>query len=401
MKKIFRLVFNIFILYILSESKEINPLEFREFANGSERILETYNSYKKTFDEKRRKYYDSSSMTLENKKNTFLVFAESNVIIPNMDGVGGGNVVEIKTNVGDLNAFVQKLYNAANFSYFSNNYEMGTYMIVDLFQLLLLEVDNPGRAELFRGVSENSAIGFSSGYALFAAYFKTNRYDFNLGFLLRQIPLTSMDSLGNIGEIFYLQKKSDGTYTGSKFNNELFVDVKRDNIRFNSLFSLHDGFVFFDFENSQQALGIGFDFFASFSKFKKRVQLGSRLNKSFFEDISTRIEFANDFRESKGSIIGYFYHAEINNEFTFLKLSSHSLQMFKNYDFYIKMDHSFSFSTDIFEQLVFGQSAGISIEDLLGLFSIRIGGGYNEYQSISVLPIKNSLILDLKFQVAW
>ena len=53
------------------------------------------------------------------------------------------------------------------------------------------------------------------------------------------------------------------------------------------------------------------------------------------------------------------------------------------------------------EDQVLGITGGMDFEDLFGLFTLGCAVGYNDYESLSMFPIKNSVTIDIKIQFAF
>lgn len=380
---------------------EIDPIRFKDLARRSVNILETYDGYREAFEEKRAKRYDSASGRLVNRKNTFLLFVETNPMVPGLDGEKVDNGTVLRTNAGEVHGFVQKTYAAANFSYFFPEYEAGIYAIGDLMQLLMSEEDNPGLEYLFKGVPSDGALSFSAGYLVVSGFLDKGVRGLDLGGLLRYEPLTYRDSLTG-RERFLLARQSDGTYEGSRIRTELFARYHDERYDVNTLFSLRSGLELIGLGLSHP-LPYGFELepFLRYSDYKTRFQAGAGVRSTRFHRLDSEIEFANDVHRNTAGRFEYFHHLIIRNKLVFFRTRREEMAGFSRYDFFMTLNHAYSVSTDILEERVTGHGGGIALENICGFLSLFLGGGYNEYRYLSVLPFKDGYAIELKAQIGW
>lgn len=376
-------------------TEEISPALLKHWANNSVSILGTYKGFKETFQEKRRKRYDTATGTLVNRRNAFLVMMDFNGLAPILEM---GNLASIRTTDGTMQASIQKTYMALHIGYLADEQEFGAYAILDDVGLYVSPEDAPGREYLFQGRVDDESVGFDAGYGIFAGFWRVGGLDLNLGTLVRMLPRTALDSAGR--EVFRFELV-DSLYEGSSHNGELFLDVRYRQYSFNTLYTPGKRLEFLGFELDLE--GGRFDFmpFFRYVRYRSRFQAGAAVGKGFGEFLHTRLELAGDRHEDAAGRHGTYYHAVLEARRILLRLPRSRLQEFKGHDFHIVLDHAASMSTDALDAFAAGMGGGISFEDMLGLFSIRIGGGYNEYGYISVFPIRNRFIADFKLQFAW
>lgn len=385
----------------LSRAGEIRPDQFKDLARGSVNILDTYHAYRQAFEEKRAKRYDSASGELSNRKNTFLLFVESNPMVPGLDGEKVDNGIEIQTNAGKTHSFMQKTYGAVNFSYFFPEYEMGVYAIADVLQLYTMEDDNPGKEYLFKGVERNGALDFSSGYIVVSGFFDKRGQGIDLGCLLRFEPFTYRDPLTG-QERFIFARQSDGTYEGSQIRPELFAGYHDPRFDVNTLYSLSRGLELVGL-GLVQPIPHGFEVepFLRYVQYKRRFQMGAGVQGTLFDRLDTEVEFANDLHRNFAGRFEYFHHLIFNNKLALFRMKRKHVPEFSRYDFFMTLDYSYSISSDILEERITGHRGGLALENMFGILSLFIGAGYNEYKYLSIFPFKDSFTIDLKAQIGW
>ena len=375
---------------------EITPALFRHWANSSVSILETYRDYKRTFEEKRRKRYDSASANLADRPHAFLFLAEFNARFP---AWSNGNFAAIPTNYGVFNATVQKTYEAFYIGYLVEKSEFGAYGILDEVGLSLGKEDFAGREFLFHGRGGNDAIGFDAGYGILALFWKSGGLDLNLGTLSRTIPRTGFDSTGR--EVFRFQQESGGRYEGEDYAYELFLDIGVGRYGFNSLYSAKYGLQFFGMEFGLGTGVLSLRPYLRYTRYRGRYQAGAALGKSLGERVTAGAEAAVDAHRNAAGRTRPYFHALVDTREVLFRLPRVRLAEYSGYDYRMVLDQTLSASTDILDALAIGGSAGIACEDVFGILSARLGVGYNEYRHLSAFPIRNLNILDLRLRIAW
>jgi hypothetical protein len=338
---------------------------------------------------------------LVNRKNTFLLFVETNPMVPDLGGEKVQNGAVLRTNEGEIHAFMQKSYGALNFSYFLPEFEAGIYAIADVLHLFMTEVDNPGKEYLFKGVEPRGSLDFSAGYVVLSGFLDKGPRGLDLGCLLRFEPFTRRDSLTG-EDRFHLARQADGTYEGSRIRPELFARYHDGRYDVNTLYSLRNGLGLFGLGLTQR-LPHGFEIepFLRYAGSRTRFQAGAALRAAGLEGLDSEIEFANDVHRNSAGRFEYFHHLIFRNKAVFFRLERKRHGEFSRYDFYMTLNYDFSISSDIMEEKVTGHGGGIALENMFGFLSLFVGGGYNEYRYLSVFPLKDSFTTDLKLQIAW
>jgi|GEM_PF-6466525 len=382
---------------IENPTDEITPALLRNWANNSQTMLETYRDYKQIFSEKRRKRYDSTALALVNRPNAFLIMVDFNAVIPLL--TNGVNSAPIPTNYGPFDAGIQKSYAAFCVSYLFTETEIGAYILLDEDMVFMEKEDFAGHEFLFMGYGKSDVISFNAGKTITAVFWKSGGLDFNIGMLGRTIPKTGFNSSGQ--EVFRFELQENGKYEGNDDDMELFLDLALKGYSFNSLYSPKNGLQYFGLGFELGKTKLAFDPFFRYSRYRTRFQSGVTLQKAYNERVTVETEGAADLhRNSSGKMAPYF-HALMKTEEVLFRLPHSRLSEFSGYDFHMKIDQGLSASTDILDVFVVGAGAGISLEDIVGLISLRLGAGYNDYWHLSVFPVRNRFILDLRAQFAW
>jgi hypothetical protein len=139
-----------------------------------------------------------------------------------------------------------------------------------------------------------------------------------------------------------------------------------------------------------------------YASYRSRTQAGARFRKTFREFYSSRVEAAGDLhRKLEDGRFGFFYHLDFETRRTFRKLPHSRLSEFSGYDFHFVMDYGMSLSTSMLDAFAAGFAWGLALEDMLGLVSFRLGGGFNDYDYLRVFPLRDTYVMDLRLQVAY
>lgn len=376
---------------------EIDPGELRHWSMNSMTIMETFRHYQEEFEERRRKRFNPGTGELENQPRAFLIMLDFNAVSPMTDS---GNLASVRTSEGEFRSVIQKSYGAANLSYLGDDGEFGGYIILEDLGLTFGHRDlPPDKQYLMKGRGSNEVFGPSSGFIIPALFWRSPAWEMHLGALMRLTPKIA-DSAGV--KVFLLEEDEFGTYEAVDQTTRLFLNGRWRGYSLNTLIGIGDlEYAGLAFEPGDFG-GVSISPFLRYASYRRRTQVGARFRKTFREFYSSHVEAAGDLhRKQEDGRFGFFYHLDFETRRTFRKLPRSRLSEFSGYDFHFVLDYGMSLSTSMLDAFAAGFAWGVALEDMLGLVSLRLGGGMNDYDYLRVFPLRDTYVMDMRLQVAY
>lgn len=384
----------------LADAREFEPGRLREWSRNSIRMLETYNDYQESFVRLRPKRYDTLSRTLVDKENSWFFLAEANLLSPVLRNGSEFGRLKARTDKGDLDVDVQKTYGASHVGYLARDWTAGAYAILDLLELRAEEGSNLWRSELFEGQGGEGLLRLRAGKTLVAGYGRWRDVSVDAGALIKYIPLTTVDSAGK--GIFRLRRLDDSSYAGDRESLGFFLAAGKAGYSFNSLLS---------FEDEVESLGFGLPAFGvgeytvapfvRYQSYRSRYQAGAEVTRRLFRAQELHLHAAGDVHRNSAGNFEAFHHLIVGQTLTLFGLPPERLATFRRYDFRLLLDADISVSSDALDETVWGFAGALTLLDMGGVVSYRLGMGYNDWQYLRMFPERDAVGINLMFRLAW
>jgi hypothetical protein len=384
----------------LADAREFDPGLLREWSRNSIRILETYREYKESFVRLRPKRYDSLSRTLVDKENAWFFLLEANLMSPVLKNGSGYGRLKARTDKGNLEADVQKSNGAAHAGYLARDWEAGAYAIIDMLELRSEEESNRWHPELFQNQEGEGLLLFRAGKTILAGYGRWRDWTVDAGTLIKHVPLTTRDSAGK--PIFRLRQMDDSSYTGERISYGIFLAAGKAGYSVNTLLSVED---------KLETLGLGLPAFVAkgfsvapflrYQAYRSRYQAGAEAARRLFPIQDLHVEAAGDLHRNSAGRFEAFHHVVLGQTLTLFGLPQERLATYRRYDFRLLLDADVSVSSDALDETVWGYAGALTLLDMGGVVSYRLGMGYNDWQYLRLFPERDALGINLMIRLAW
>jgi hypothetical protein len=386
----------------LADARDFDPGRLREWSRNSIQILETYRDYKESFVRLRPKRYDSLSGALADKEHSWFFLAEGNLMSPVLKNGSEYGRLKARTDKGDLEVDLQKTYGAIHAGYLARGWEAGAYAIADWLDLRADEKLNRWHPELFRDKDggDDELLLFRAGKTIIAGYGRWRDWALDAGTLIKYAPLTTADSAGKA--IFRLRQRDDSVYTGEEASYGIFLDAGKAGYSLNTLLSLED---------KVESLGLGMPAFGAggfsvspflrYQAYRTRFQAGAEAVKRIFPIQDVYVEAAADLHRNSAGRFEGFHHEVLGQTLILFGLPRERLASYRRYDFRVLLDADFSVSSDALDETVWGYAGAITLQDMGGVASYRLGMGYNDWRYLRLFPERNAVGINLLLRVAW
>lgn len=385
----------------LADAREFDPGLLREWSKNSIRMLETYNEFKDKLVRIRPKRYDSLSRSLVDKENCWYFMLDANILSPLLKNGSDYGRIKARTDRGNLEVEVQKSYGAAYAGYFARDWEAGAYALADWLDLRAHEKANRWHDDLFQdqGV-DDPVLLFGGGKTILAGYGRWRDWTVDAGTLIKTAPLTTVDSAGK--PIFRLRRQDDSSYTGERLSYGIFLAASRAGYSFNTLLSLED---------KLESLGLnmpafgawGFSLapFLRYQGYRSRFQAGAEATRRINPVEDLYVETAGDLHRNSADRFEAFHHAVLGQTLTLFGLPPERLASYRRYDFRLLFDADVSVSSDAVDQTVWGFAGALTLLDMGGVVSYRLGMGYNDWKYLRLFPERDAVAIEIMIRVAW
>lgn len=384
----------------LADAREFDPVLLREWSRNTIRIMETYQDYKESFARQRPKRYDSLSRSLVDKQDSWSFYLEWDLMSPVLKNGSAYSRLQARTDKGSLEVDLQKSYGAAQAGYLARDWEAGAYAIADWLDLRADGKANGWHAELFRESGDGEEILFRAGKTLIAGYGRWRDWTLDAGALIKYAPLTASDSAGE--PIFRLRQRDDSTYTGEEAAYGVFLDAGKAGYSVNTLVSLEDkveslGFRMPDFG----AAGFTVSPFLRYQAYRSRFQAGAEASRRIFPIQDLYLEAAGDLHRNSAGRFEAFHHEVLGQTLILFGLSPERLASYRRFDFRILLDADISLSSDALDGTVWGYAGAITLQDMGGVATFRLGMGYNDWRYLRLFPERGAVGFNLLVRAAW
>jgi hypothetical protein len=384
----------------LADAREFDPGRLRDWSRNSNQMLQTYREYKESFVRLRPKRYDSLSRSLVDKEKSWFFLIEGNLFSPVLKNGSEFGRLKARTNRGDLEVEVQKTYGAAYVGYLAQGWEAGVYALVDMLDLRAEQERNFWHAELYPDQGGDSLILIQAGKRILAGYGRWRDWSLDAGALIENTPLTTTDSAGK--PIFRLRQMDDSTYTGDNASVGVFLDAGKAGYSVNTLLS---------FADKVESLGFGMPAFGAggfsvspflrYQAYRSRYQAGAEAVRRVFPIQDIYVEAAGDLHRNSAGRFEAFQHAVLGQTLTLFGLPPERLATYRRYDFRFLFDADISVSSDALDETVWGFAGAVTLLDMWGAATYRLGMGYNDWRYLRLFPDRGALGLNLLVRLAW
>jgi hypothetical protein len=384
----------------LAGAREFDPGLLKEWSRNSIHILETYKDYKENFVRLRPKRYDSLARALVDKEETWFLLLEADLMSPVLKNGSEYGRLKARTDKGDLEVDVQKTSGAVHAGYLARDWEAGAYAIVDLLELRAEEDFNRWHSELFENQTGEGLLSFTAGKTLLAGYGRWRDWSLDAGTLIRHVPLTTRDSAGKA--IFRLRRMDDSSYTGERTSSGIFLAAGKAGYSVNTLLSLED---------KLETLGLGLPAFGAggfsvspylrYQAYRSRYQAGAEVTRRLFPIQDMYVEAAGDLHRNSAGSFEAFHHVVVGQTLTVFGLPPERLSTYHRYDFRLLLDADISVSSDALDETVWGFAGALTLLDMGGVVSYRLGMGYNDWRYLRLFPERDALGINLLIRLAW
>ena len=384
----------------LADAREFDPSRLREWSRNSIRILETYKDYKESFVRLRPKRYDSLSRTLVDKEKAWFFLLEANLMSPVLKNGSEYGRLKARTDQGDLEVDVQKSSGAAHAGYLARDWEAGAYAIFDMLELRAEENTNWRHSDLFQNQEGEGLLNFRAGKTILAGYGRWRDWTVDAGTLIKYVPLTTQDSAGKA--IFRLRRMDDSSYTGDRTSFGIFLAAGKAGYSVNTLLSPED---------KLETLGLGLPAFGvggfsvapflRYQAYRSRYQAGAEVARRLFPIQDLYVEAAGDLHRNSAGSFEAFHHVVLGQTLTLFGLPPERLATYRRYDFRLLLDADISVSSDALDETVWGFAGALTLLDMGGVVSYRLGMGYNDWQYLRLFPDRDAVGINIMLRLAW
>jgi hypothetical protein len=141
--------------------------------------------------------------------------------------------------------------------------------------------------------------------------------------------------------------------------------------------------------------------FFRYQAYRSRYQAGAEVSRRLFPIQDLYVEAAGDLHRNSAGRFEAFHHVVLGQTLTLFGLPPERLATYRRYDFRLLLDADISVSSDALDETVWGFAGALTLLDMGGVVSYRLGMGYNDWQYLRFFPERDAVGINLMIRLAW